>query len=67
MEHMSTAAAGMKTPGFDKWVAEDAKTKALILRQLRLAQEEQDPAPGTGGKNGKRNKKGGKDEEPVEE
>ena len=67
MEHMSTAAAGMKTPGFDKWVAEDAKTKALILRQLRLAQEEQDPAPGTGtgGKNGKRNKKGGKDDDPV--
>ena len=68
MLHTSAGAMGLRAPTFDKHIAEEAKTEAIVLRNLRLASDEKGIKDDNNkDKKGKKGKKGNADEELDEE
>ena len=40
MAHTASASTQMRTPGFDKWIADEARTEGLFLKNLRMNKDE---------------------------
>ena len=42
MKHATAGVVGVKAPNLSKYIGEQAKTNASIMKQLRLSQEERE-------------------------